>query len=268
MELGCRVFASCQSLWLPRDRPHGVLLEVLHSRLEYYDADFPTGSVYLGTRLAVSPTLAVVAEVPFTRAEVTRSFYFGELTYFGGETLGNPYLGIELNPGGSDFIAELGARAPLLGDDLPEDALQGASYVASRADQGRFDAFANSTVPIHAILNIRHVTEAGLLTRLRFGPVVTIPTEHHNVRDVEMHVLFGWQVGYESNKVRVGAAITGQSLLTTIYETLGNRTRSQFEFHADFANWTIRPGVDIRLPIGTYANTVSVVYGGSLAASF
>jgi hypothetical protein len=255
--------ARAQSIWLPRDRSHGVLLEILHNRLEYWDSDFPTGSVYLGARFAVSQTVAIVGEVPYTRAVATDDFYFGELTVVSGETIGNPYLGIEINPSGSDFFVELGARAPLMGKDEPDDiAFHGPGFVASRADQGRFDAFAASTVPIHLVFNVRHVTDAGLLTRLRFGPVLAIPTENEDVREIELHASYGWQIGYEGKGVRVGGAITGQSLLTTIYETLGKRTRTQFEFHADFGNWTIRPGLDIRLPIGTYADVVSVAYGG------
>jgi hypothetical protein len=256
-----------QSIWLPRDRPHGILLEILHNRLEYYDTDFPTGSVYLGTRLTLGPTVAIVAEVPYTRAKATGDTFLGEVTFYDGESVGNPYLGVELNPNGSDFFAELGARAPLADYDKADDALEGGTVVGLRADQGRFDAFLDSTVPIHAVFNIRHVTEAGLLTRLRFGPVLTIPTDRNN-RDVELYAQFGWQIGYESDKVRVGGAVTGQSILTENSPTFGGRTRSQFEFHADFGRWVVRPGVDIRLPIGRYAETVSVAYGGSVAASF
>jgi hypothetical protein len=140
--------------------------------------------------------------------------------------------------------------------------------LGSYAEHSRVGVFVPSTVPVNLVFNIRQVTAAGLLTRLRFGPVLSIPTENTDVRDLELYAVFGWQIGYEGKAVRVGAAITGQSFLTEGYPPLGVRTRSQFEFHADFGSWVVRPGVDLRLPIGSAANLVSLVIGGSVGASF
>ena len=255
--------AWAQSIWLPRDQERGLLLEVLHTRMEFYDMDSPMGCLYLGGRVALRPTVALVAEVPYIRTDAWRRTTSGFLVTYKGESVGNPYLGIELRPSASDFFLELGARVPLMSEDEPD-----AELVGRLADQGRFDAFAASTLPIHLVFNIRHVTDAGLLTRLRFGPVLAIPTENEGFQDIELHAEFGWQVGYEGRTARVGGALTGQSLLTENSPPVGVRTRTQFEFHADFGSWTIRPGLDVRLPIGSYANEVSIVYGGSLGASF
>jgi len=254
--------ARAQSIWVPRDEKHVLLFEALHTSMERFDEDFSTGIVYLSGRFELDRTMALVMELPEIHVDAVFLDSFGDYT-LNGDAGGNPYIGIELRPRGSDVFIELGARAPLMPDDQP-DAVALGSY----ADQSRIAVFVPSTTPVQLVLNMRHVTNAGLLTRLRFGPVLAIPTEDTDRRDLELHVVFGWQIGFEGRAVRVGGAITGRSLITEGYPPPGARTTSQFEFHGDFGNWTFRPGLDLRLPIGSAANLVSLVVGGSLGASW
>jgi hypothetical protein len=253
--------AYAQSIWFPRDRDRAILLEVLHTYFEDVDTDLATGSAFLGGRFALSPSATLVLELPYARVDATIEG-FGSFDV-NSSTVGNPYAGVELRLGESGFFTELGARAPLTSDEEGD-----AAFTGTYADQSRFDAFVPDYVSLHGVFNLRQVSSSGLLTRLRFGPVVMYPTEDGPFNDTELFAVFAWQIGYEGAALRVGSAISGTSLLTEDGPPLGRRTVTQFEFHADFGSGTIRPGVDLKLPIGSAASTVPVVYGISLAAAF
>lgn len=231
--------------------------------MERFDEDLSTGVVYLSGRFELSHAVAIVMELPHIQVDATLRDRYGLISSLVADADGNPYLGAEFRPHDSDFFFELGARAPLMPDDQPDAVILG-----SYADQSRVAVFLPETASAQLVLNMRHVTSGGLLTRLRFGPVLEIPTENTDVRDLALNAVFGWQIGYERKTIRVGGAITGQSELTEGYPPLGVRTTSQFEFHADFGHWAVRPGVDLRLPIGDAANLVSLAIGGSLGATW
>jgi hypothetical protein len=233
------------------------------SFVEGWEGDGPNGAAFLGARIGLGATTALVLELPYFRVDADYRVYAGPAFHVGGSGLGNPYIGIELQPAGSDFFAELGGRIPVLtdeGDDF--DALE-----PWHTDLSRFDAFTESIASVHAVGNVRHVTAAGLATRLRVGPILEIPRGETANRDLELYAVFAWHIGYETEKIRIGSGLSGRSLLTTRYP-VGSSTRSQFEVHVDFGTWTVRPGVDFRVPIGSAANQVPAIFGVSLGASF
>ena len=59
--------------------------------------------------------------------------------------------------------------------------------------------------------------------------------------------------------------MSGQALLTEDYGNLGQRSRNQFEIHADFLPGAFRPGLDLRVPLGDEADLVPVVLGASIS---
>ena len=46
---------------------------------------------------------------------------------------------------------------------------------------------------------------------------------------------------------------------------LGGRAETQLEFHADFGPWRVRPGVEMKLPLGAAASYVPIVLGASVS---
>lgn len=78
----------------------------------------------------------------------------------------------------------------------------------------------------------------------------------------------GWQIGYDGAAFRVGAAMSGTTNLSQDYLNLGYRTMTQAELHADFGDWKVRPGFDVKLPIGIEGGRVPVVIGISVGAAF
>ena len=263
--------ADAQSIWMPRDRQSAVLLEALHPSIEGIDPSFPTGALFLGARIGLGESWAITAELPYARCG---DFTGGGIFLSGfpsGSTVGNPYLGAELNATG-DVLVELGARLPLADDDEPIASLVGVS-----ADGSRRLAFAPQTflgfIPIaydaitaQTLFNVRHVTSEGLLARVRLGPAIAVPTE--DGPDPEVLAIYAVQMGYEGRSVRVGGAFSGSSHLTEDDENLGTRTTTQLEIHADFGSWKVRPGVELKMPIGFAADLVPLVLGFSVGASF
>lgn len=253
--------ADAQSIWSPRDQDHAIHLEALHTSFEDVDTDLATGAAFLGARFSLTPSATLVFELPYARVDATIEG-FGSFDV-NSSTVGNPYGGLEVRMGESGFFAELGARAPVTSDEEGDAAITG-----TYADRSRFHAFIPDYLSLQGIFNLRQVTPSGVLTRLRFGPVLMLPTGDSGFNDTELFAVFAWQIGYEGASVRVGSAISGTSLLTEDWPPLGTRTLTQFELHADFGSGTIRPGVDLKLPIGPAATDVSLVYGISLAAAF
>lgn len=263
--------ARGQSIWMPRDREHAVLLEALHPSLEGASPDFPTGELVLGARLGLGEAWSIAAELPYARCGA----FLGDGLFLGdfpsSSTVGNPYLGVELHPT-ADFFMELGVRPPLTSDDEGLASLVGAS-----ADAGRKLAFAPYTVfgflpsvydavSVQGLFNVRHVTEEGFLARVRLGPALVLPTE--DGPDTEVLALYALQMGYEGRSVRAGGAFSGWSWVTEDSGNLGARTVTQLEVHADFGPWNVRPGLELKIPFGITANLVPVVLGFSVGASF
>ena len=263
---GAASIASAQSLWMPRDRPHAILLEALHPSIEYTDPDFGTGAAFLGGRWKFGSQAALVVEAPYARFGGT--YYDGNLYYYGfvygmeSATVGNPYLGVEFQDEGSIFFAELGVRAPLV-----DDGELSAIRTGTLADRGRFDAFVPNEVPIHFAVNLREVAPSGLMLRLRLGAVMNASVGNQSDDVSDFFAAFAWQIGYEGTNVRVGTAISGTTQLND-YGNIGARTRTSFEMHADFGAWTARPGVELKVPIGSVATAVPLVLGLSVGVSF
>jgi hypothetical protein len=259
----CLTFSQCraQSLWLPRDRPHGLLLEAAHPSIEHADPDFLTGAAYLGARVELG-SVALVAEIPYARfSGMFFEYYYGYLYYPAEDnTIGNPYFGFEVQAPGSPFFVELGVRAPLADDQ------GGLATITGRyTDPSRSDAFAPNAVPIHLVVNVRELTPGRLLARLRLGTMLIIPEE--GGRDSRLFAVFAWQIGYEGSCVRLGSAISGTSELS-YGDNVGSETTTELEVHGDFGTWVVRPGIDLRLPFGDVANTVPLVLGVSVGAVF
>lgn len=254
--------AAAQSLWLPRDRDHTVSLEMLHPSLEGFDSDLLSGAFFLAGRVAVSPRIAVVGELPYAKLKGVgygTDIYGNEIFEdFSSSTIGNPYLGIETTIASGPVFIEFGGRPPLASEVDIEAELTGAF-----ADVTRWDAFLPNVASIQAAFNVREVTPSRVEYRLRLSPLLEIPTEGFG--EDELYALYSFLIGYHGATVRVGAGMSGRALLTEDYGNLGQRSVNQLELHSDFLSGSIRPALDLRLPLGTLSNSVPLVLGGSLS---
>lgn len=250
--------AGAQSLWLDRDHATTIRLEAHHVDMVITDEKLLTGVAFLDVRREIAPGRALVFEFPYTRID-TPFEPFNDVD-FTQSSVGNVYLGLEIW-GDSPLFGEIGARAPLMSDSNRDAA---ARVIGLFSDLTRSFAFFEDAVPIQAALNLRSPITSDIRARLRFGPTVTIPTGSRY--DTELYAVFAWEIGYEGRYARIGSDLSGRTLLTAVTGTLGSRTITQFEFHADFGGGKIRPGAELLVPIGNIAADFnSSVWGLSLA---
>ena len=254
--------AHGQSLWIPRNHDTVVLLEVF--RPEFDDnlaiQEEPTGALFLDVRHAFASGTAIVAEVALSRFRGTFDTG-GFFPFYRTETeFGNPYVGVEIGGDDTPVFGEVGVRLPVGSENQPGTLLTGIA-----SDVTRWDAFVDDYVTVRGCFNLREKTDAGITARLRFGPVLFVPTESN--LDTEAFGVFAWQIGYEGRALRAGSALSGIIHFSDPSGNLGSRARTQVELHADFGSWRIRPGLELKLPLGLDGYYVPLVLGLSVSAA-
>jgi len=249
---------------MAREGDHTVSLEMLRPSLEGVDAKFLSAAFFLSGRMLVADHVAIVGELPYVSHKSTQMGTdfngFEILQEFSSTTIGDPYVGLETRAESSPIFAELGARIPLASEDEVEAVLTG--FVA---DVVRQDAFLPKVVSINAAFNLREVTPSKIAYRLRLSPVLAIPSKDATFEDPEVFAVYSFQIGYHGPLARVGGGMSGRALMTDNGGNLGDRTLNQLELHADFLSGSIRPGLDLRLPLGTLSEFVPVALGASLS---
>jgi len=259
--------ADAASLWAPRDVRGLISLEMLRPSIEGLDAEVFSSAFYLSGRLAATPTVTFVAELPYARMRGSApgySYYpFAPDEYYpypyslpaSGSTIGNPYVGFEAAIPGSPLFVEFGGRPPLASDREYDAEVMGAV-----ADLTRFFAFTEQYASVQFGVNVYEVLPSKLACRIRVSPLLAIPSESY--LETEFFTFYSVQAGYQGRSARAGMGLAGMALLTENYPSnLGQRTVTQLELHADFLSGRVRPGVDVHLPLGTLASSVPVVVG-------
>ena len=244
---------SAQSIWHPRDVDRAVTVEFLKPDFDdepfAEDEDFMTAAAFLSARLPLSPKLSFIGQVPLAR-------FYGASTF--GQTdraLGNVYLGIE-ERGSGLLSGELGVYLPTSSANAPYALATGIV-----ADVARWEAFYDNAVSARAALNFRRVSPSNFVVGLRVGPALVITTESNS--DTEIYANYSGRFGYEDARVRAGAGLTGRMILTQSGLSLSQRTVHQLEVHADVGR-SIRPGVELKVPLGDLGEGIPMVLGASL----
>ena len=170
--------------------------------------------------------------------------------------LGNIYLGIEGTSPSSRIFGEGGIRIPLASDRKPFAAGTGI-----QADVRRSQAFLPNTVSIESAVNLWSGPVPGLRYRFRLSPVLEYDTERSASRFAGN---YSAQVGYERPSLRIGAAISGRIIFTNLTYSILDGNLSQIEFHSDFLPGSLRPGIDVRVPLGALRQDAEAVLGANL----
>jgi hypothetical protein len=249
--------ASAQSIWLDREHRPSALVEIEFPTFDGADSNFPTWTWFAATRLPLGRTTSFVGELPYAHG----SFGSG-LSEVSEATVGNPYLGIECaaHPTGPRF--ELGARLPLASDDklIP-------FVVGYYTDVERQQAFVPDQVPVRLGIHYHHAPEGGARVAwdLRLVPAVWIKTKDGFLSDSEVFLGYGGLVRYEGEQVRVGGGLTGRWNVTNDGADFGEASNHQLDLAADFLSGSVRPGIQIKLPLDSeLTNTLDSVFGVSV----
>jgi len=251
---------SAQSIWLTREGKHAVMLEFILPA-EDNTADALTGALFVSGRTALSQSLTFVGQVPFARFSAPGMvFYNYTINDFvtadvDESTIGNVYLGIEGTPATSRIFGEGGVRLPLVSDKKPFAASMGAE-----ADLRRLQAFSPNTVCIESAVNVRSLPDSKVTYRLRISPILEFDADRSTSQIVTN---FSGQVGYQRPSMRVGTAISGRADFGSTGYSILDRNLVQLEFHSDFLSGPLRPGIDVRIPLGTWSESAGTVVGAN-----
>jgi hypothetical protein len=231
--------AAAQSIWLDRTHRPSVLAEVYFPSFDGADSHFPTWTWFVATRLPLSSTVSFVGELPYASGK------FGTAPFEESDaTIGNPYLGIEVAPDPTGVRLELGVRAPLASEDKVIPFIVG--YFT---DVDREEAFIPNRVAARLGIHYHHAPDADshMAYDVRFVPSVWFPTD--NAEDTETFLGYGGTVRYEGEEVRVGGGLTGRWNVSNDGGDFGSNSVHQFEVAADFLRGSVRPGIQLKLPL-------------------
>jgi len=162
---------AAQSIWLDRSHDKTISLEILKPDFQGKDnTTFTTSALFLSLRYPLTEKVIFVAELPFPHYGIESAFGYSE----SDNTLGNPYVGLEIRQPDSPVFGELGIRAPLTDEEKHDSAIW-HGVLTDLVD--RFEAFMPDYLPITGMVNYRHKNSSGFALRLRGGPVFWINTE-------------------------------------------------------------------------------------------
>lgn len=252
--------SPAQSIWL--DRSHDKTAAV-----EFYIPNFTDEGIststwigFLSVRMPLSDQLRFAGEMPFAHSSFESSLFFpGESQ----NTIGNPYLGLEIGRQGSPFFAEIGARAP-----LASEGNSGAALAGIITDFDRFEAFMPNTVPITGMLNYYHKDPSGFALRLRGGPSLLLYTDGDSDNTSDWFLGYSAQAGYETQRASVMAGVTGRANMSGDGD-FGERSLHQFGANASMGFGRIRPGLHFRFPLDDdLKESLDFVFGANLAIQF
>ena len=237
------------------------MLEMLRPNVEALDSDAFSAAFFLGGRYALSERVAIVGEIPYVRHEDSNP---GSGNYFfefqNGETIGNPYVGLEMSPWNLVFF-ELGGRLP-----FASSSEQFPLFTGRGVDQTRAEAFLSDVTSVQVAVNLREVSERRVAYRLRICPVLQFIG--NTTRDINAMVHYSFDIGYVGRVVRIGTGMSGSADLKDDFfvdRNLGRRVTNQVDLHGDFLDGPVRPGLGVRLPLGSSAAAFPVILGVTLA---
>jgi len=245
--------ASAQSVWLDREHRPSVLGEVLFPTFEGGDTEFPTWAWFIAGKLPVGSGTSLVLELPYAHGDVGG----GEGSSAG--SIGNPYVGFDYQPKPSGLVLEAGLRLPLESDEefLP-------FIVGTASDVARWEAFWPNLVPVRIGIHYHHGpsrTTTPIAWDLRVVPTAWIPTEEG---DTEFFFGYGGTIRYEGAEARIGAGLDGRWLATSDNADFGEASYHQLDLAADFLRGSVRPGLQVKVPLDDALLSVDVVWGLTL----
>lgn len=247
--------AGAQGVWTAPGSGGAVWLEVVKAEGTDGDSPFLSSAWYLGGRLPLGETTALVGELPVGIAGKQEITVRGRtLTLDADAALGNPYVGLALATE-SPLSWELGLRLPVAGGSSRAIGVGGTADPVDRLEAW----VAGDFVPLVGTADYVVRSPSGLLARARGGSTVWIPA---GGGDMEMTLQYGGQVGWEGADVRALGGLTGRFVVTGP-GGLADRSLHELGGGVRLLLGRIEPGVQLRVPLDE--ELADLVFGASVA---
>ena len=203
-----------------------------------------TGGLFVSASGKLGQNSRLEAEIPIAVGGI-RGFSSEPATSSNSTvTVGNPYLGLRLHQSGKRFSTQIGIRFPTMGDLSVKSAVAVAAAAASDAD--REESFFSKTITARAGVELHPAPERVLLTGIRVGTSVFIPSDGGSV---EAFLDYGGRIGIDNSSLLAALALTGRWFVTSDNGSLAERTEHQITGSVDLRRGPVRPGVLFRIPL-------------------
>ena len=248
--------ALATNSWLnPKYKP-GVQLELYipSFNTDYGDIERSALSVIASSYVKISQNTRLVLEVPWQRVSVKNDFNI-DLTESG---LGNIYFGAVWSRQGSSEIIEIGARAPIVGED------GFATAYARYTVPDRLEAYLEEATSGRVAFGYRYETAEQVTVKFLGGPTVL----HMKDADTEVLLDLRFETWMDRTKFFAGGAVVTRFLLTDEHD-FAERLTSQLMFAGGPKFGSFQPGLNVIVPLDDdISEIVDVVYGANLSYFF
>lgn len=231
-----------QSIWMAPQHGHSVSVEILKPHYtEFFDAEFLTSAWYFSAQYQVSPSIAIIAELPVSHMDGVFEIY----PFVGPETIsetivGNPLVGIVRDDVNSAFVSEFSIRLPFLE--------KRAAFTNSNSDVDRWSAFITDALTLRARGGMKFRNfDNSFSGRVLFGLTTIIHTKFGDPDVVSDLVAQAW---LKQSNYQFGVDFSNHVHITDQRLFFSERTEFALGLGVTGVFNQIRPGLRIEVPLG------------------
>jgi hypothetical protein len=236
---------SAPSLWTSRNQRKMLTLEILKPFFEK-DVYLMTDNImtfFFEGRYPLSESCYLIGELPTV---------FGKENDYGYDrksssvfTIGNPYLGIEIEKPLSPVFMEIGIRVPV-------DSENEGRYLGLYSDfVDRMEAFAQDCFQVTFLVNHQYQGASGFGIRLRGGMAADFNTgkKEYGENSRELYLRYGAKAGWHYRKAILEVGLSSRWYLSKEDYADYPRHHHQMGFKLGLESGTVQPALFLRLPM-------------------
>jgi len=215
---------------------------------------FSTGAHFITAHVRMSPSLAIVGELPISRLALSSR----ESQVNASETnIGNPYIGAQIGTLAKLLTIEFGVYIPLISE------VEASHVVGLTADlTERYAAFSPNVLPVKVQLNGRLKNSEGQFFHLRTGPVFMLNTSESGEPIIggksELQVVTSAFSGIDTEKIDFGLGYSSRWFPTQSVDFRGNIFFHVFYFRAAIKAAGFEAFISLKKPVNSsYSSSVT-----------
>ncbi len=237
---------SGQSIWSdPTQDQRSIGLEVIKPNFDGEPEHTLTTSVFFLTlKSPLTNALSLHLEAPFAHGA------YRDHDGFSRNSMGNPYLGIDLHGEDTPLAVELGVRLPVAKSDNL------GAQVGTFSNYDRLEAFVADELSVRVMGNYRYDNKSGLMFHLRGGTIFLVNTDKQMFEEAsDVNYGYSAQLGYDTKAFSLIGMFCGR-VLTEEDFNFGERSFHELGFAAKVGLGSLRPGASFRVPLDSDSRSI------------
>lgn len=235
------VSSADASIWIEPDRGNEVRLEAL--KPSFKGGEVSTFSLvwFLSCHGRVGKNVILRADVPYVHLATSE----GDDS---SNSVGNPYVGVDVGPRLEGFSGEFGLRLPLAQGNGTGGPALAYGLLAELVD--RMDAFYPDILPVTLGGSYRFAWSNGFGLRLRLAPIFWIDLEDTLDDPAELWIRYSAQAHYRMGQAVLGTGITGRYVGSSGQDgDFGEKSMNELDVYVNLESGRMRPAFRIRIPL-------------------